>query len=371
MSDGRPVPDPGPSPAQLRKEATQLPMRVAMATFVQPSNERLRFIRQLGVNDLILWGTTFRAPRQPGGGEVSFKELVSLRNQAAAEGLRVFAVETLPIQSYDKIIFGEEGRERQMEQYVATIRNVGRAGIPVLGYNWMPQGVWRTTLSAPLRGGASSTGFSLAEAAEAPLIRGRVFTEEECWDNYTWFLERALPVAEAEGVTLALHPNDPPVHSLGGVPCLFRSRASFDKAMALNPSKYHGLCFCLGNWTEMGEDVFEAIRHYGETEKIVYVHFQAVKGRVPRFHETFVDEADYDAWKLIQAFAKAGFRGVMIPGHVPEIEGDEAWRTRESVEMTPYYHPMGGYRGRAYTIGYLKGLLHALNGRPNAWEVEP
>jgi mannonate dehydratase len=364
MPDQRAIPDPGLTATERKARAASLPMRVALATFVTPTDERLRFIRQLGVTDLILWGTTFRSPRQPGGSEISFKELVSLRNQAEVHGLRVFAVETPPIQTYDKMIFGEEGREKQCEQFCGTVRNIGRAGIGVLGYNWMPQGVWRTTLNAPLRGGASSTGFALAEAQDAPLIRGRRFTEEEFWDNYEWFLERVLPVAEAEGVTLALHPNDPPVESLGGAPCLFRSRANFDKAIALRASKNHGLCFCLGNWTEMGEDVFDAIRHYGAQDKLIYVHFQAVKGRVPRFHETFIDEADYDAWELIQAFDKAKFRGVMIPGHVPELEGDEPWRTQESRESTPYYHPMGGYRGRSYTIGYLKGLLHALRGRP-------
>jgi mannonate dehydratase len=75
-------------------------MRVSMATFVTPSDERLRFIRQMGVMDLILWGTTFRSPQGRGGSAVPFKQLVALRNQAAAHGLRVFAVETLPIESY-------------------------------------------------------------------------------------------------------------------------------------------------------------------------------------------------------------------------------------------------------------------------------
>jgi len=111
--------------------------------------------------------------------------------------------------------------------------------------------------------------------------------------------------------------------------------------------------------------VFDAIRHYGSQGKLVYVHFQAVRGRVPQFHETFVDEADYDAWAIIRSLHEANFKGVMIPGHVPEVEGDAAWRTQESVENTPYYHPMGGYRGRAYTVGYLRGLLHALNGQPS------
>lgn len=365
MNDQRPIPDPGIPPELIRQNVRELPMRVALATFVSPAEERLRFIQQMGVRDIILWGTTFRSPRRPGGGAVSFKELIALRKQAESHGLRVFGVETLPLESYDKLIFGEEGREQQVLHYIETIRNIGRAGIPVLGYNWMPQGVWRTNLHVPLRGGASSTGFALAEAQCAPLIRGRIFEEEECWANYAWFLERVLPVAEEEGVTLAAHPNDPPVGSLGGVPCLLRSRANFDRALAIHPSPNHGLCFCLGNWTEMGEDIFDAIRHFGSAGKLIYVHFQAVRGRVPQFHETFVDEADYDAWALVRAFHEAGFQGVMIPGHVPEIEGDAGWRTKESYEHTPYYHPMGGYRGRAYTVGYLRGLLHALRGKPS------
>ncbi|WP_425396479.1 mannonate dehydratase [Aeoliella sp.] len=367
-TDGRPIPDAGTSAAERRQANRELPMRVAVATFVTPSDERLRFIRQLGVEDIILWGTTFRNPRQHGGGDVPYKELVSLRNRVENHGLRLFAVETLPAQMYDKLIFGKEGREQQLEHFISTIRHVGRAGIAVLGYNWMPQGVWRTSLNTPLRGGATSTGFALAEASDAPLIRGRRFSEEEFWGYYTWFIERVLPVAEEEGVTLALHPNDPPVPEVGGAPCLFRSRAAFDRAMEIRPSSSHGLCFCLGNWTEMGEDIYDAIKHYGSREELVYVHFQAVRGRVPNFHETFIDEADYDAWKLVKAFDAAKFRGVMIPGHVPEMEGDEPWRTQESLNSTPYYHPMGGYRGRAYTVGYLKGLLHALRDKPGVVE---
>jgi mannonate dehydratase len=110
----------------------------------------------------------------------------------------------------------------------------------------------------------------------------------------------------------------------------------------------------------MGAPLVETIKYWGEQKKLFYVHFQAVTGKVPVFHETFIDNADYDAYEILRAFDDAGCTGVMIPGHVPQTEGDVEWRTPESSQYTPYNHPMGGYRARAYTIGYIKGMLHAV-----------
>ncbi|HBY58211.1 MAG TPA: mannonate dehydratase, partial [Solibacterales bacterium] len=101
------------------------------------------------------------------------------------------------------------------------------------------------------------------------------------------FLEAVLPVAEREGVRLALHPNDPPVPKIGGVPFLFHSRNNFRRALALASSPSHALCLCLGCWSEMGERGTDVVREFGPAGKIVYVHFQAVQGCVPCFHETF------------------------------------------------------------------------------------
>ena len=334
-------------------------MRTALATFVKPSDERLRFIRQLGVEDVILWGTTFGAPSGTRADEIDAGELAVMKRQIEAHGLRLFGVETLPAQWYDRIIM--EGSAEQLAHFQNSIRAVAAAGVRVLGYNWFLHGVWRTSFTAELRGGARGTAFDLEHTREAGLTHGRVFSEDDFWRNYARFLEAVLPVAEREGVTLALHPNDPPVESIGGVPFLFRNRENFQRAMNLVPSAHHGLTLCLGCWSEMGENIPEVIRDFAS--KIVYVHFQAVRGSVPCFHETFIDEGDYggfDAWQVLRTLREIGFGGVMIPGHVPVMEGDAEWRTGESYSGTPYQHPMGGYRARAYTVGYLKGMLRAL-----------
>ncbi len=353
---------------KLNTDFAALPMRVALATFAPPTDDRLRFIKQIGADDVIVWGNTFRAPaldsqnRQPvAPDELTFKELVTLRSRIEDYGLRFFAIENVPVHFYDKIMLGKDGRERQIEHYQNTIRAVGRAGIPILGYNWMPSGVWRTSFTKRLRGGARGTAFDSRLAEGAPPTHGREYSEAEFWENLHYFLENVIPVAEAENVKLAIHPNDPPIERVGGLPCLFRSFETISRALDLVPSDNHGLTFCLGTWGEMGVNLVETIRHFGARKKLFYVHFQATNGHVPEFNETFVDAADYVAFEIIRALKAANFNGVMIPGHVPQIEGDTEWRTPESAAFTPYNHPMGGHRARAYTIGFLRGMLHVLD----------
>lgn len=333
-------------------------MRTCLATFYPPADDRLRFIKQLGIEDVIVWATTYQSKE-----ELSYKNLIALRNKIEDTGLKFFALETLPAKFYDKVMLGKEGCDEQIKVYQEIIDNLGRAGINTLGYNWMPTGVWRTSYSNPLRGGAKGTVFNLKDIEAAPLSFDREYSEEEFWDYYQYWLEKIIPVAETSNVRLSLHPNDPPLaRKIGGVPQLFRSRETFDKAMNLVPSDKHGLTLCLGGWSAMGENIVDVVHHYGKQNKIHYVHFQSSNGAVPYFAENFVDQADYDPYEVMQALKKVQFDGVMIPGHVPQIEGDTEWRDEATASANKAYtHPMGGHRARAYTIGLMKGLIMAVN----------
>ena len=131
----------------------------------------------------------------------------------------------MPITFYDRAMLGLPGRDEQIANYQATIRNMGEAGIPVLGYHWMPNGVWRTPDRAG-RGGAMVTAFDMAlvdefplrhGVKEHPLLEGRTLDADAMWDNYCYFMDAVLPVAEESGVTLGLHPDDPPMPMLGGI----------------------------------------------------------------------------------------------------------------------------------------------------------
>lgn len=321
-------------------------MRIGLGQVNELSDEFLQFAKQLGVEDVQM--NLYNLPEgMPDSGRLEFKDLLRLRMRAEDRGLRLIAIENVPIRFYDRIMLGKEGRERQLENMQETIRNLGRAGIPVFGYHFIATGVWRTAWDTPIRGGAISNGFRTDLAANAPLSYEREYAEAEMWENYHWYMDRILPVAEEYGVRMALHPDDPPVPKLGGVPRLFRSFDSFKTAMETHPSPMHGLDFCHGCWSEMrgGAGVLDAIAHFGSQGRIFYVHFRDVKGGCDDFTECFIDEGNVDAVQVMRKLKQVGFNGFIIDDHVPKMVNDSPWN----------------HRGRAYATGYLTGLLKAVN----------
>ncbi|WP_248905582.1 mannonate dehydratase [Halocatena marina] len=330
-----------------------LPMRVGLGQFMEPTAERLRFIKQLGANDIVLNMYKYDDPdyehmpdndRMPlsGDGEWSAENLFALRKRVEDAGIRLYAIENVPVSFYEDMMLGGTKRDEQLKKLKTTVRNMGEAGIPLFGYHWAPAGVWRTSTET-VRGGATVSAFDGRET-DTSYTHGREYTEAELWENYEHFLRELLPVAEEAGVKLCLHPSDPPMKTLGGIPQLARSFENFKRAMELVPSENHGLEFCLGCWSEMDENVAEVIRYFGERDKLFYVHFRDVEGTIPVFKETFIDEGNYDEYAVLKLLDEVGFSGVMIPDHTPHLEGDSDWE----------------HRGRAYTAGYLRGMLTAL-----------
>lgn len=328
-------------------EKSERSMRVGIGQLRDPSRDRLRLIRQLGVEDVIFNFYATEPAELPLSGESEWdlQELVQLRNRVEDAGLRLAAIENLPAYFYDDIVLGREGRDEQIEAVKRTIRNIGKADIPALGYNWMPNGVWSSSRTHPVRGGAEARAYDHAQLRDAPLTHDRAYHEEEMWENYAYFVEEVMPVAEEAGVRMGVHPDDPPVESLGGIPRLFRNFENYKRAMDLYDSPYHGVELGLGVFSEMGEDVTEVIRYFGERDEIIYVHFRDVVGTVPFFYETFLDdpEANYDEWEVVRTLEEVGFDGVLIPDHVPAMTSEDSWAA-----------------GRGHTVGYIKGMLRAV-----------
>jgi mannonate dehydratase len=324
-------------------------MRVAIGQFNELTMERLTFAQQLGASGVLL-----NTPLLPGEKRWELDDLRWLVRRCADYGLRLEAIENVPVRFYDKAMLGLPGRDEQIENYQATIRHLGQAGIPILGYHWMPNGVWRTSKTTPGRGGALVTAFDMELAAtdqplvhgikEHPLAQGRTFTEAEMWDNYVYFMKAVLPVAEAAGVKLALHPDDPPLPTLGGIARLFYHFDGFKRAMDAFPSPNSGLDFCMGCWSEMGPGVMEAIRYFGERGNIFYVHFRDVQGCVPTFQECFLGEGNVDVVAAIRTLKEVGFTGFIIDDHVPRLIDDTDW----------------SHRGRAFQTGYIMALVQAV-----------
>lgn len=318
------------------------------------------FAHQLGVR-----GVQFHTPNLlPGtAGYWSVDELRALRERCDRDGLVIDGLENVPAAHFWKIQRGLPGRDEQIENYCRTLRNMAETGYDLLGYNFLATYVWRTSMDTPGRGGAKVTAFDLADIGSGNALAGYRLTPtapieepisaERMWANHQYFLDAVLPVAEAAGVRLALHPDDPPVDEpLGGAARIFTSPAALLKARRrAGDSPAWGLNLCLGTVSEMaGEDsVNEVIDTLGTS--IRYVHFRDVQGTVPRFTECFLGEGNFDAARVIRRLDAAGFDGFLIDDHVPAMVGDpDTWG-----DTSPEAYCS---RARANAIGYLQGVLN-------------
>ncbi len=303
----------------------ELPMRIALGQTNQLTPEIIQFCHQIGIHD-IQFNMFHGSPHLPGEKRWEYMDLLQLRTACEDAGLRLNAIENTPIYFYDKIMLGLPGRDEQIEHMQATVRNLGRAGIPIFGYHFIATGVWRTSRTARARGGAETTAFDYELAKAAPLTFDREYTDDEIWDNYAYYMKAILPVAEEAGVKLALHPDDPPVPTLGGVARIMRNFDAFKRAMEIGDSPNHGLDFCVGSWSEMSpEECMKGLRYFAERDKIFYVHFRDVLGTVPNFREAFIGEGNLNMFEVMKTLKEHDFKGFLIDDHVPRMVGDSGW----------------------------------------------
>ena len=272
-----------------------------------------------------------------------FKALLYAKESLNDAGLKREVIEPAP--PHYKIKLGLPGRDEEIEIFKQVLRNMGALDIPVLCYNFMPQSGWyRTSFAKKGRGGALVTAFDSKLMQAAPqLTEAGTQTDIQIWDNYKYFMDKVLPVAEACKVKLALHPDDPPVPSLQGVSRIFRNVENFDKALELYPSDYNGITFCQGSFAAMNEDIPSLIRHFGR--KIFFVHFRDIRGNADAFEETFHDEGQTDMKACMRAYKEIGFDGVIRTDHAPVMAGESG--------ENPAYEMLG----HIFATGYLKGLL--------------
>jgi mannonate dehydratase len=330
-------------------------MRTAVGQLQTVSRDDLVFAKQIGASgvtynsvDLDIYQHR-RALGLPDWGDFiteptwTYDALSRLRELVESYGLALEAMENLPQRMQEAIRLGTSDRDRQIDDFCRTIENIGRVGIPILGYHFMLLQVNRTDLEAPGRGGALCTAFDRGKLTSEPLAYGRRIEADEMWERYTHFIKRVLPVAESANVKLALHPDDPPIPELYGVARIFGTLEGHKRALEeIAPSPYHGLDFCCGSWTEAGPQLmYQALDYFSSRKKVFYVHFRNVHGAVPNFQESFIDEGDFDEVEAIRIMKRNGFDGFLIDDHVPGMINDTAW----------------GHRSRAYATGYIKALV--------------
>ena len=184
----------------------------------------------------------------------------------------------------------------------------------------------------------------------APRTRRAAATNNAGTNNLERWIETITPIAEEEGIRLGIHPCDPPVATLGGIPQLFRSFDAYKRLIEIFPSDSNAIEFCQGTFSEMrGEDIYEMIRYFGERKKILYVHFRNVSGPVPVFHEEFINTGYVDMHRAMRTYHEVGFDGFFIDDHVPQTFQDTGW----------------GHRGRAFANGYIQAMIEAVTKQSN------
>ena len=336
-------------------------MRLAYGQIRSVDKEILTNARQMGIDRV-----QFNLPHDlPADGLWKYEDLARFRDACDRYGVIVEAMENMPISFYDKAMLGLEGRDRQIENVCESIRSLGRAGIPVLGYHFSPSFVWRTDNHAPVgRYGATVQAFDLEmqkqgvdDMDDFGQRRDVAVPDVELlWENFEYFMKRVIPVAEEYHVTMALHPDDPPVKSLSGIARMFIDLDSYKRAEAMIDSPNWGLLFCIGTFSQMeggARNIFDAIKYFGPRKKLVYAHMRDVRGTVPKFQECFLGEGNFDPFEVVYKLMHSGFDGFLVSDHVPGIEGDREW----------------GHKVRYADTAYIKGLMEAIEKMEAAKQV--
>jgi len=337
-----PTPTPQPNAMMQLAPGTQLALQMPS----EPSEADLQFAQQLGVEYVVLWTD---------GAHAGYDFYASRRELFERAGLKIYGFGNWDVHNQDAIVLNLPGRDEKIRQYKDHQRDLGKAGIPYTTYAHMANGIWSTEPELA-RGGAKARAFDLAKAESGhwhgkryfvPLSHGRSYSEDEIWENFSYFIRQVAPVAEEAGVKIGIHPDDPPGVDLAGVPrCIFGNFAGYQRALEIADSPNVGVCFCVGCWLEggelMGKGVLESIRYFGERGKLFKVHFRNVDAPLPHFVETFVDNGYMDMYQVMRELRAVGFNGVAIADHIPAMVG-------------------GPRVGAAYTIGYMKALLARAN----------
>ncbi|MFI0844193.1 mannonate dehydratase [Mesorhizobium sp. IMUNJ 23232] len=338
------------------------------------SEQGARFAAQLGVRDVVVHLTNYTRNADssaylaggvgPINGECidaplwSYDYMAGMVAMLDRHGLSIAAMENISPNFWSDILLDGPRKLEQMEAMKALVRDAGRAGIPVIGYNFSLAGVWGWQRKPIARGNAVTAVFAADEIdIDSPLPDGIVgnmryrhavagaaaqtVDEATLWARLEWFLHELVPVAEEAGVRLAAHPDDPPVERLRGTARLVNSHAKYDRLLAIAPSPANALEYCVGSLAEMRDgDIYETTRRFARAGAIAYVHFRNVRGKVPNYVETFVDDGDVDMAEIVRVLHEEGFDGVLVPDHVPDLDCAAPW-----------------HAGHAYTVGYMKALV--------------
>ena len=300
--------------------------------------------------------------------------ILKLREQVESEGMSLAVIESIPV--HEDIKLGRPSRDRLVDNYCESVRNMGRVGVPVLCYNFMPVFDWtRTELARRLDDGSTALAYDDSALAKIDLSRGTAdlpgwatayspeelralldayssVSEAQLWENLAYFLERVVPIAAASGVRMALHPDDPP-WSIFGLPRIITSGAALDRVTGIVDDAVNGITFCTGSLAASPDNDLPAIaRCLAGKGRVHFAHCRNIKRTgVRAFQETAhpSEQGDVDMREVLEVLHDNGFTGPIRSDHGRMIWGETG-------------QPGYGLHDRALGAMYLHGLWEGIAG---------
>ncbi len=305
-------------------------------------------------------------------GEIwSLDKILELKEEINKYGLELDVIESLPV--HEDIKLGLETKDLYIENYKESIRNLGKAGVKVICYNFMPAFDWvRTSEEVSQYDQSVSLAYEhskienmkdpVKELPDLPfwnfsgeelklfLEKYKNLTADMLWENLEYFLKKVVPCAEEAGVKLAIHPDDPP-WDVFGLPRIITNKESLDRLINIVDSPSNGLTICTGSLgVDSNNNLPEIIRYFGEKKRLFFLHLRNVKIRGPKdFIETAhpTPYGSLDMYEIIKACVEVGFDGPVRPDHGRMIWGETG--------ILGY-----GLFDRALGITYIIGLIEAV-----------
>jgi len=327
---------------------------------------RLEHIRQIPG----IYGIVSAVYDVPVGEVWPMQNLQSLRRRIEQAGLKFEVVESVPV--HEDIKLGKPARDRLIANFQQNIRNCAAVGVKVICYNFMPVFDWtRTDMAKALPDGSFTLAFDAQAVARIDPEQGialpgwdasytpeelrglleeyRSVNEEALWGNFEYFLKAIVPVAEAAGIKLAMHPDDPP-RPIFGLPRIVKNRDDLARLVKIVDSPANGLTLCSGSLgADPRNDIEALVREFGGMGRIHFAHLRNLKVQADgSFYESTHRSADgsLDMAAIVKAYHDVGFDGHVRPDHGRMIWGETG-------------KPGYGLYDRALGAAYLNGLWEA------------
>ena len=297
--------------------------------------------------------------------------IIKLKETVEKSGLELSVIESVPV--HEDIKMGCGDRDRYIENYCETLRNLSKAGIDCVCYNFMPVFDWtRSELAHELEDGSNALIYDNETVLKMDPIKGELslpgwdssytkdgmkalldayknISEEDLWNNLKYFLDKVIKVAEEVKIKMAIHPDDPP-WGIFGLPRIIINKENIERFLKLYDSKYNGLTLCSGSLGVLPEnDIIDMINTY--CDRIHFAHIRNIKITGERCFEESAHKTEcgsLDIYGIVKAYYENGFDGYIRPDHGRMIWGETG-------------KPGYGLYDRALGAVYINGLWEAIS----------